>query len=98
MAMLKALAPKARMPPSPKNSAWIASAIDMARIAADGPSTIAATAMPTACAVVPPGIGRLNIMMTKLKAEVTASSGTTRLCSTRFTRLTATYQKGAAAT
>ena len=68
----------------------------MARIAAHGPSTIAATPMPTACAVVPPGIGRLNIMMTNEKAETAASSGTRRVCSRRFTRSSATYQNGAA--
>ena len=55
-----------------------------------------ATPMPTACAVVPPGIGRLNIMTTKQKAETAASNGTRRVCNKRFTRSSATYQNGAA--
>ena len=36
-AMFKQLAPMAVMPPSPKASAWMTSAVDTARIAADGP-------------------------------------------------------------
>ena len=39
---------------------------------------IAASAPPTACPVVPPGSGTLNIMMTKEKAANRAISGTLR--------------------
>ena len=74
------------------------SAIDIARIAGQTPRTMAAIPMPTACAVVPPGTGRLNIITTKEKAEVTASSGTALLWTVAFTLRTDTYQNGAAAT
>src|SRR5579863_8682066 len=71
------------------------SAIEMARMEAQGPSTTAAIPTPTACPVVPPGSGRLNIMMTKEKAANSESSGTSRVCSRLFTRRIAVYQKGA---
>ena len=44
------------------------SAIEMARMDAHGPRTMEATPIPTAWPVVPPGSGRLNIMITKEKA------------------------------
>ena len=96
MAMLKQLAPIAVMPPSPKKNAWMTSAIETARIDADGPSTIAASATPTACPVVPPGSGTLNIMTTNEKAAKSDSAGTRRVWSVRFTRRSATHQNGAA--
>src|ERR1017187_10451370 len=52
IAMLKQLAPSAVMPPSPKKAAWMVSAMERARIEAQGPRTIAATPIPTAWPVV----------------------------------------------
>ncbi len=95
MAMLKQLAPIAVIPPSPKNSAWIMSAMETASMEAQGPSTTAASPMPTAWPVVPPGSGRLNIMMTKQNAAKSESSGTRRVCSAFLTRRSATHQNGA---
>src|ERR1051325_855736 len=71
------------------------SAMDIASIDAHGPSTIAAIATPTACPVVPPGSGRLNIMMMKENAANTDSSGTIRVFSTRFIFCSDMYQNGA---
>jgi hypothetical protein len=73
--MLKQFAPIAVMPPSPKRTACIASAIEIARIPPQGPSAITAMPTPTACPVVPPGSGRLNIMMMNENAAKTDSSG-----------------------
>ncbi len=64
-AMLKQLAPKARTPPSPKNRAWMARATLTAITAAHGPSMTATSTPPTAWAVVPSGIGTLNIITRK---------------------------------
>ena len=97
MAMLRQLAPKVVMPPSPKKTAWMNKAIERDSIAAQGPSTIGATAKPTACPVVPPGRGRLSIMITKQKADTTASKGTKRVCNRSRTFRNAIIQKGAAA-
>src|ERR1700733_14754778 len=94
--MLKQLAPSAVMPPSPKNTACMVRAIEMATMAAHGPRMMAATPIPTAWPVVPPGSGRLNIMTTKEKAAKTDSSGIMRVCKAAFRRLRAIYQKGAA--
>src|ERR1700690_3644880 len=85
-AMLKQLAPNASTPPSPKKSAWIASAQLTATTAAHGPSRIAISTAPTACADVPSGIGTLNIITKKLYAAPSASSGTYRLVTTLRTR------------
>ena len=63
----------------------------MARTVAN---THAAMPTPTACPVVPPGSGRLNIMIRKQKAENSDISGIKRVCSAFFTRSSATYQKG----
>src|SRR5579872_6348531 len=71
------------------------SAIEMASIEAHGPSTTAAMPTPIACPVVPPGSGRLNIMMTKEKAANRDSSSTRRVCRSFFTRRSPVYQKGA---
>src|SRR6202142_4444534 len=89
--MLKQLAPRVLMPPSPKNSAWMASAIGTARVAPDGPSTMAAMVTPSAWPVVPPGSGKLNIITTNAKAAKTEMSGTTRLSSALLRRFSAPY-------
>ena len=52
--------------------------MESARIAPDGPSTIAAMVTPSAWPVVPPGSGRLNIITTNEKAAKTEISGMTR--------------------
>src|ERR1039458_8228850 len=49
--------------------------MEMARMEAHGPRTMEATPMPTAWPVVPPGSGRLNIMMTKENAANREISG-----------------------
>ena len=67
-AMLKQLAPKDRIPPSPNSSACNASATETAMAAASGPSSSAMSAPPTAWPVVPPGSGTLNIMSKKENA------------------------------
>ena len=67
-AMLKQLAPKERMPPSPKSRAWMRRATEIEMQAAQGPRRTAMRVPPTACPVVPPGRGTLNIMMRKEKA------------------------------
>ena len=85
------------MPPSPKKIAWIASATEIARIEPHGPSTTAATPMPTAWPVVPPGSGRLNIITTNENAENSDKSGTKRACSSACIRCMAMTQNGVAA-
>ncbi len=94
MAMLKALAPKARMPPSPKKRAWTARATEMARTAGHGPRTTAASTAPVAWPVVPPGRGTLNIMMTKEAAAKRATRGIRRRAMTERSRERARTQKG----
>ena len=96
-AMLKLFAPSASTPPSPKNSAWIPSAMLTAMTAAHGPRTIAIMTAPTAWAVVPSGIGMLNIITRKLNAAPTAISGTYWLLTIFLTRLVARYHIGAIA-
>ena len=66
-------------------------------VAAQGPSRIAMIVAPTACAVVPSGIGTLNIMIRKLNAAPTARSGTNRLLTIFPTRRTAAHQAGSMA-
>ena len=94
IAMLKQFAPIAVIPPSPKKTAWIINATEMATMDAHGPSTMLATPMPTACPVVPPGSGRLNIMMTKENAAKTERRGIIRVFSIRFTRRRAIKPEG----
>jgi hypothetical protein len=94
--MLKQFAPNVVIPPSPKNTAWISNAIDTETIDAHGPSTTVTAPTPTACPVVPPGRGRLNIMMTKQNVLATANRGIRRVFSRRLTRAKAVYQKGIA--
>ena len=60
---------------------------------AHGPRMMVAMPTPTACPVVPPGSGRLNIMTTKENAANTDSNGTSRverLASPAATRCTRT--------
>src|SRR3954453_16772151 len=95
--MLKQLAPYADMPPSPKKIACTNNATEMASIDIQGPRTIAEIPIPTACPVVPPGSGKLNIISTNENAEKTARSGTACVASFALTRFIATYQKGVAA-
>ena len=64
-AMLKQFAAYASTPPSPKNNAWINKAVLTAMTAAHGPNSTATSTAPTACAVVPLGIGTLNIITRK---------------------------------
>ena len=69
-------------------------AMEIASIPAHGPSTTAASPMPAACPVVPPGSGRLNIMITNEKAANRDSRGTRRVCIARLTFCNETYQNG----
>jgi hypothetical protein len=46
-------------------------------MAAHGPNINAITAEPTACPVVPPGIGTLNIIIRKANADAIPRNGTT---------------------
>src|SRR5207342_748646 len=61
-------------------------AIETAITAAHGPKTTAINTAPTACAVVPSGIGTLNIITKKLYAAPIATSGTYRFLTTFRTR------------
>src|SRR3954471_9485198 len=97
IAMLRTLAPKASTPPSTKSSAWKSRATDTAMTAAQGPSTTAMTTAPTAWAVVPSGIGMLNIITRKLIAANIASRGTLRVRTTFVALREATAQVGIAA-
>ena len=75
-AILKQFAPNARIPPSPKSNACISNAIVTAIHPADGlPVRIAISVPPTACPVVPPGSGILNIIPRKEKAAPIPSNG-----------------------
>src|SRR3954447_8488272 len=92
--MLNAFAPKASTPPSPKNSAWISSAVLTEIVAAHGPSSTAISTAPTAWAVVPSGIGTLNIITRNEDAAPTAIMGAYRLLTTRRARRAAVAQTG----
>jgi hypothetical protein len=93
-AMLKQLAAMAVIPPSPKRRAWITRATEIAINAAQGPRRMATMTPPTAWPVDPPGMGMLNIMITKLKAEPKARKGTWRCLRLRRTILEARAQMG----
>src|SRR5579862_395271 len=97
-AILKVFAPYASTPPSPKNNAWINNAVLTAITAAQGPSTTAIRTAPTACAVVPSGIGTLNIITRNAYAAPSASSGTKRFFTIFFTRRVAVTHTGTIAT
>ena len=92
--MLKQFAPKASTPPSPKISACSSSATDTDRQAAYGPSSAAISVPPTACPVVPPGIGMLNIMLMKENAAPTPISAIFSFGSSVFTFRIQTPQTG----
>ena len=66
--MLKRSPRRPRIFRLPQKSAWISKATEIEIIEIQGPSTMAPIPMPTACPVVPPGSGILNIMMTNEKA------------------------------
>src|SRR5581483_7925736 len=72
--------------------------MDTASNAAQGPNTTAAIVAPTACPVVPPGSGTLNIITTKENAANSAMSGTVRLFNMPRTFCVARIQNGAATT
>src|SRR3954452_7102291 len=95
--MLKQLAPYAKIPPSPKKAACTSKATEMARIDIQGPSTTEAIPIPTACPVVPPGKGKLNIINTNENAENTARRGTASVASFALTRPMARHQNGVVA-
>ena len=62
--------------------------------AASGPNKIAINVPPTACPVVPPGSGTLNIMLRKEKDAPTPSSGIFSFGRSRFTLRTACTHTG----
>src|SRR4030042_1475789 len=95
--MFRQFAPMQVIPPSPKSTACTISAIDTATHAAHGPSSTAASTAPTAWPVVPPGIGTLNIMITKQNAALRASIGTCLARRDLFSLRDAAIQNGAAA-
>ena len=97
-AMLKQLAPMARMPPSPKNTAWMMRAMLTARQADQGPNRIAMSVPQTAWPVVPPGSGILNIMERKQNAAAIPMSGIFSRGTVSRTFLTAAAQMGTIAT
>lgn len=74
-AILKVLTPNEISPPSPKKSACINSATLKERQAAKGPTNTAIKVAPTACPVVPPGIGILNIISKNENAAKTPMTG-----------------------
>jgi hypothetical protein len=92
--MLKQFAPIAVIPPSPNNNACTTKATVTAIHAAQGPKSIATNAAPVACPVEPPGIGKLNIIITKLKAAPMAKSGTWRLLKVFLTIFEAAIHMG----
>ncbi len=91
-AMLKQFAPKVVIPPSPKKRAWMAIAIEIDMIAPEGPITMAAMVTPSACPVVPPGSGKLNIISTNENAAKTEMRGTMRTVRVRLILRNAPYQ------
>ncbi len=93
-AMFKQLAPIAVTPPSPNSNAWMTTLMLMASAAPHGPTASATSTPPIACPVVPPGSGRLNIMITNVNAAPNARSGTRRAARRPLTRRAATLQSG----
>ena len=69
-------------------------AMEMAIRAGQGPRRMATITPPTAWPVDPPGIGMLNIMITKLKAAPRARKGTWRCFRVRRTIFEAKAQIG----
>jgi hypothetical protein len=68
-AILKQFAPIAVIPPSPMTRAWIINEMETAISADHGPRRIATSADPDICPVVPPGIGKANIIITRLNTD-----------------------------
>jgi hypothetical protein len=66
----------------------------IASMAPHGPTAIAIRTPPTACPVVPPGSGMLNIMMMNVKVAEMASRGTFRVVRLSFSLRAATRQRG----
>ena len=92
--MLKQFAPNASIPPSPNNTAWISSATETAIHAASGPNSRAIRVPPTACPVVPPGRGTLNIIPRNEKAAPTPIKGSFSFGSSFITFLSACTHTG----
>ena len=95
--MLKQFAPMARMPPSPKKTAWMTRAMETAIVDAQGPNRMATSVPHTAWPVVPPGSGILNIIARKQNAAATPSSGILFRGTVSRTRLMATPHTGSIA-
>ena len=74
--MLKILAPITSRPPSWKSSPCTAMTAVITKTAAQGPSTMAASAPPKKWPDVPPATGKLSICAAKMKAAITPISGT----------------------
>src|SRR5664279_94115 len=70
----------------------MAIAIEIAMIDPAGPITITAIVTPSACPVVPPGSGKLNIIRTNENAAKTEMRGTMRVVRVRLIRRRAPYQ------
>ena len=98
IAILKILAPKAKIPPSPNRNACKISATVTAILAAYGPIKIASSVPPTACALVPPGTGTLNIIIRNDNEAAIPSIGASSRCSFNctFTFFAETATTGAA--
>ena len=75
------LAPSASIPPSPKRKACNIKATETDIDVAYGPIRIANKTEPTACAVVPPGTGTLNIIIKNDNEDATPSIGAISLLS-----------------
>jgi hypothetical protein len=92
--MLKQLAPKDSMPPSPKSRACTSRATDTEMQAEYGPIKMAIRVPPTACPVVPPNRGTLNIIIKKDSAANMPSWGIFALLISFLTFFTETAQTG----
>src|SRR3990172_7512673 len=96
-AMLKQFAPIAVTPPSPNRRAWMTRAMLIESVAPHGPTAIAIRTPPTACPVLPPGRGRLNIITRKENAAEMARRGALRASRLSRTLRAAIAQRGAQA-
>src|SRR4030067_112383 len=96
-AMFTQFAPIAVTPPSPNRRAWMTRAMLIESIAPQGPTTIAIRTPPTACPVLPPGRGMLNIITRKENAAEMARRGALRASRLSRTLRAAIAQRGAQA-
>src|SRR3990172_9561877 len=96
-AMLRQFAPIAVTPPSPNRRAWMTRAMLIESVAPHGPTAIAIRTPPTACPVLPPGRGRLNIITRKENAAEMARRGALRASRLSRTLRAAIAQRGAQA-